>query len=169
NYAKNKARTYKFLDSLYQKFASASKRRFELGETNYLEMISAQSKHKQLETLFKQSQQEVVLTREALKEVLQTDSVSVPDFTPQKLELKRASLENHVGISIYDNLNLYYETQNQKEKQNLLPDLSVEYFQGTNSALSGNIIGYQFGIKIPLFFSGNTSKIKATKIAKEAS
>ena len=50
-----------------------------------------------------------------------------------------------------------------------MPDLSAEYFQGTNSTLNGNVIGYQFGIKIPLFFSGNVSKIKATSLAKEAS
>lgn len=49
-----------------------------------------------------------------------------------------------------------------------MPDLSVEYFQGTNSGLNTNIKGYQLGVKIPLFFSGNASKIKATAIAQEA-
>ena len=168
NYAKNKAKTYRFLDSLYENFVSASKRRFELGETNYLEMISAKSKQKQLETLYKQSQQEVLLATEQLKKLIQKDTVSIPDNPIQKLELQRTSIENNIGDSYYENSKNYYKAINQQEKQNLLPDLSVEYFQGTNSGLNTNIKGYQLGLKIPLFFSGNASKIKATAIAQEA-
>jgi cobalt-zinc-cadmium resistance protein CzcA len=44
----------------------------------------------------------------------------------------------------------------------------LEYFQGTNSTLNSNIKGYQFGVKIPILFSGNASKIKASKLAYEA-
>ena len=51
--AKNKVETYRFLDSLYQNFAHSAKRRFELGESNYLEMITAESKQKQLQIQFK--------------------------------------------------------------------------------------------------------------------
>ena len=52
-----------------------------------------------------------------------------------------------------------------KEQQQLLPDISTEYFIGTNSGLNTNIQGYQIGLKIPLLFSGNASRIKASKIA----
>jgi cobalt-zinc-cadmium resistance protein CzcA len=54
------------------------------------------------------------------------------------------------------------------ERQNLLPDLTAEYFQGTNSGLNKNLIGYQFGIKIPLLFNGQRAKIKAAKLAQES-
>ncbi|WP_396602850.1 CusA/CzcA family heavy metal efflux RND transporter [Algibacter sp. R77976] len=166
--AKNKAKTYKFLDSLYEKFVSASTRRFELGETNYLEMISAKSKRKQLETVYKQAQQDVILAKEQLKKLVQIDTFSISDEELEKLELQDFSVDNNIGFSFYENSQAYYKALNQQEKQNLLPDLSVEYFQGTNSTLNTNIKGYQFGVKIPLFFSGNSSKIKASKIAQEA-
>jgi cobalt-zinc-cadmium resistance protein CzcA len=39
-----------YLDSLYQNFSKASDRRFELGETNYLEKITAQAKFRQIKT-----------------------------------------------------------------------------------------------------------------------
>ena len=167
NYAENKAKTYKFLDSLFQNFASASERRFELGETNYLEMISAKSKQKQLETIFKQAQQDVILAREQLKKLVQVDSISTNAEPMRKLELQTISLANNAGLQYFDNSKALYKALYQQEKQNLLPDLSVEYFQGTNSTLNSNVIGYQFGVKIPLFFSGNASKIKATRIAEE--
>ncbi|WP_298494361.1 CusA/CzcA family heavy metal efflux RND transporter [uncultured Algibacter sp.] len=167
NYTKSKARTYKFLDSLYQKFVYASNRKFELGETNYLELISAKSKRKQLETVYKQALQDVVLAKEQLKKLVQIDTFSIVDEGLQKLKLQDISIENNIGFTYYENSQAYYKALNRKEKQNLLPDLSVEYFQGTNSTLNSTIKGYQFGVKIPLFFSGNASKIKASKIAQE--
>jgi cobalt-zinc-cadmium resistance protein CzcA len=42
------------LDSLYQNFSKASNRRFELGETNYLEKITAQAKFRQIKTSLSQ-------------------------------------------------------------------------------------------------------------------
>ena len=166
SYSKDKAKTYKFLDSLYQNFAHAAKRRLELGESNYLEMITAKSKQKQLETLYKQAEQEVILMTAQLKKVVQVDSLSIIDGSLKKLELQSISTEENVGLSYFEDSKTYYKALNRQEKQNLLPDLSVEYFQGTNSGLNTNIKGYQFGLKIPLLFSGNASKIKASKIAQ---
>ena len=167
SYAKNKSKTYSLLDSLYQNFSKSAKRRFELGETNYLEMITAKSKEKQLQTLFRQSQQDVSLKYEALKKVVQIDTIVIKDNSLIKLELKTISTKNNIGLQYFENSKAYYKAKYQQEKQNLLPDLSVEYFQGTNSTLPSTINGYQFGVKIPLLFSGNASKIKASKIARQ--
>lgn len=166
-YAKNKAQTYRFLDSLYQNFAVSAKRRFELGETNYLEMITAQSKQKQLETLYKQALQDIVLAKEQIKKVVQTDSLNIAYQPLDKLELEKVSMTDNLGLQAFEMSKVYYKALNQKEKQNLLPDLNVEYFQGTNSGIDKNLEGYTFGIKIPLFFSGHASKIRASKIAQE--
>ena len=75
-------------------------------------------------------------------------------------------MDSNLGLLYYEETKHYYKAINQQEKQNLLPDLSVEYFQGSNSHVN-NIQGFQFGVKIPLFFSGNASKIKASNIALE--
>ncbi len=167
SYAKNKAEAYQFLDSLYQNFAVSAERRFELGETNYLEMITAQSKQKQLETLYKQALQEIILATEQLNKVVQVDSLAIINEPLNKLELENMSLKDNIGLEAFEFSKIYYSALNQKEKQSLLPDLNVEYFQGTNSGIDRNFIGYTFGVKIPLFFSGNASKIKASKIAQE--
>jgi cobalt-zinc-cadmium resistance protein CzcA len=166
-YAKNKAQTYRFLDSLYQNFAVSAKRRFELGETNYLELITAQSKQKQLETLYNQALQDIVLANEQLKKVVQTDSLHIANQPLEKLPLEKVTMTDNLGLQTFELSKAYYKALNQKEKQSLLPDLNVEYFQGTNSGINRNLVGYTFGIKIPLFFSGNASKIKASKIAQE--
>ena len=167
SYAKNKAKNYKYLDSLYKDFAQKAKRRFELGETNYLEMITAQSKQKQLETLYKQSLQEVTLYNEQLKKMVQVDSITTVDGLLQKLEIEQLSANQNVGLSIFDATINYQKAQTKLEKQKLLPDLNAEYFQGTNSTLNDNIKGYQLGLKIPVLFGGQRSKIKASKIAQD--
>ena len=71
-------------------------------------------------------------------------------------------------MQYFENNKLYYKAVQQQEKQSLLPDLSAEYFQGTNSTLNSNIKGYQFGVRIPILFGGNASKIKASKLAYQA-
>ena len=167
SYAKNKERSYRFLDSLYQNFAHAAKRRFELGETNYLEMITAQSKQKQLETLYKQSQQEVVMFNALLKKIVQVDDIIVQDEPLRKLSMQNVSLKNDAGLDYFEQSKSYYEARLHQEKQSLWPDLNLEYFQGTNDGLNKNFIGYQLGLKIPLLFAGNSSKIKASKIAQD--
>src|SRR5690606_20180332 len=166
-FVKTKAKTYQFLDSLFQNFAVSAKRRFELGETNYLEMITAQSKQKQLETLYKQALQDIVLATEQLKKVVQADSLQIVNQPLDKLELEKVTIADNLGLQTLELSKNYYKALNQKEKQSLLHDLKLEYFQGTNSGINKNLVGYTFGVKIPLFFSGNVSKIKASKIAQE--
>ena len=170
SYINEKTKTISYLDSLYRNFSKASERRFELGETNYLEMITAKAKHKQLETLHKQVLKEMIQYQNLLLKVIQAD-IDTFDFETQpltKLELENMLSTSNEGYSLFESSKNYYKAAQQLEKQQLLPDLSVEYFQGTNSTLNSNILGYQFGIKIPLLFSGNTSKIKASKLAYEA-
>ena len=167
-YAKNKAKTYKYIDSLYDDFASKSKRRFELGETNYLEMITAKSKQKQIKTLYKSALNEVKYIREQLIGIVQVDSIKIIDEQLKPLILKSVTTQNNIGIQFYEEAKNYQNKLYQLEKQNLLlPDISFEYFQGTNNQLNDNLRGYQIGLKIPLLFSGNSSKIKVSKIARD--
>jgi cobalt-zinc-cadmium resistance protein CzcA len=167
SYAKNKVKTYRFLDSLYADFAKKAKRKFELGETNYLEMITAKSKQKQLETAYNQALQDVIFSSEQLKAVVQIDSLQILEQPLQKLAIETINTKDNLGLHYFENAKNYQQALVKKEKQGLMPDISLEYFQGTNRQLNTNIQGYQLGLKIPLLFSGTTSKIKASKIAQE--
>lgn len=168
SYANAKVITIKYLDSLFKDFTKASERRFELGETNYLEMISAKSKQRQIEMLLSQASKEVIAAQHQLNKVVQSDVSSFNTQTPNKLELERTLNSPNVGLAYFESSKDYYNSAINLESQNLLPDLSFEYFQGTNSTLNSNINGYQIGLKIPLLFSGNASKIKASKLAFKA-
>jgi len=167
-YEKEKESVYKKLDSFYQTFAYAAKRKFETGATNYLEKITAKAKQKQLQVLYDQSKEDVALAKVNLKKVVQSDG----DFTILSENLKKLELNMyldsvHPGITYFDNRKLLSQAKSNFEKQQLLPDISLNYFLGSNSDLNYNLSGYQIGLKIPLFFSGNATKIKASKISQD--
>lgn len=167
-YELEKQAIYKQLDSFYTRFAYAASRRFEIGETNYLEKITAQAKHKQLQTRFKQSEEDVHKAILELKEVVQSDSVyEVKRTGLKKLEVNSMSLEENPGLEFFEQQKVWVQAQKSSVSQSLLPDISLNYFQGSNATLPENLSGYQIGLKFPILFSGNASRIKASKIAQE--
>ncbi len=166
-YFREKKQVYAYLDSIYQKFAHASQRRFELGETNYLEKITAQAKQKELRAHFNQVREDVAIAYAQLQKITQVEEQLNIALTPlHKLELLQKDISQNAGIALYDERNSLFKAKSGFEKQQLLPDISFDYFQGTNTGLGENLYGYQVGLKIPLFFSGNASRIKAANIAK---
>lgn len=166
--ATEKVRVYKKLDSLYANFAAMAARRFELGETNYLEKITAASKQGKINLDYKQAIQEVSITYKNLLLTIQAkDSLIISDALSLKIGLKPLNIDATPEIAYYDNNRQLMAAESGFEKQQLLPDISLAYFQGTNSELNENLFGYQLGLKIPLLFSGQASRIKAAKISRE--
>ncbi|SDM29389.1 CusA/CzcA family heavy metal efflux RND transporter [Kriegella aquimaris] len=167
-YAKKKENIYKQLDSLYAEFSSKAARRFELGATTYLEKITAQSKRRQISVQFEKAQKDVEIAYKALMKYVQVDEpleIAVEPAT--KAPLRAIALSDSPELDFYNNRISLARATSAFEKQKLLPDISFNYFQGTNSQLNNNLYGYQLGLKIPLFFSGQSSRIKAAKIASD--
>src|SRR5690606_33437685 len=116
-------------------------------------MLTAESKEKQMETRFLQAQQEVLVQMEQLKKVVQMDTLQIVSEPLEKLTLTALSAsEDNPGLLYFEESKNYFQALKNKEKQALLPDISAEYFVGSNSGLNSNIQGYQIGLKIPLFF-----------------
>ncbi|GHC50680.1 CusA/CzcA family heavy metal efflux RND transporter [Ulvibacter litoralis] len=166
--AKEKQRVLKTLDSLYSSFATIAARRFELGETNYLEKITAASKQKQINLKYLEAQQNVAIAYGGLVKVVQPkDSLVVAKEFVLKTPLNSMEARTSAELDYYQNRVSLFQAQRSFEKQQLLPDISFNYFQGTNSGLNNSLYGYQVGIKIPLLFGGHSSRIKATGIAEQ--
>jgi cobalt-zinc-cadmium resistance protein CzcA len=169
-YEKERVAIHYSLDSLFDTFAHAASRKFELGEANYLEKITARAKQKRLETAYKQSLEDISIAAERLRKAVNIEDSLVINQAPiKKLEIQLTNSEENENIDYYKNRTSFYEAKNNLEKQHLLPDISLSYFQGSNSGLSNSLYGYQIGLKIPLLFGGNASKIKASRIAVDIS
>ncbi len=166
--AREKERVYKRLDSMYANFANVAARRFELGETNYLEKITAASKQKQIHLNYSASQKEVEIAYTNLLKTIQTeDSIRIADEPIFKVTLSNIEIANSPEMEYYQNRISLSEAEKRFEKQQLLPDIGLEYFQGTTANTNDRLTGYQFGVKIPLLFGGTSSRIKAAGIAAD--
>ncbi len=166
--ALEKAQLYKKLDSLYTDFSKMASRRFELGETNYLEKITAASKQKRIRLSYTESQKNVQQMYEDLRRLVQTeDSILIQKTPVKKWEQVPSSITNSSEMAYYQSRIDLSKAEQSFEKQKLLPDITVSYFQGSNSQLNDNLYGYQIGVKIPLLFGGQSAKIKAAKITNE--
>ncbi|WP_418604316.1 CusA/CzcA family heavy metal efflux RND transporter [Hwangdonia sp.] len=166
--AREKERVFKRLDSLYTNFSEIAGRRFELGETNYLEKITAASKQKQINLNYTQAQKDVMSAYANLLKVVQVDEAIVIASEPSlKMPMDFLDINESEELAYYQNRTLLFQAERRFENQKLLPDISLNYFQGTNSELNGNLYGYQLGVKIPVFFGGQASRIKAAKIAED--
>jgi cobalt-zinc-cadmium resistance protein CzcA len=163
-----KLRLVQQLDSIFSNFSKSAERRFELGETNYLEKITTASKQSQIRLKFEEVKTEVFNAYLDLKTVVQfEDSIQVFDELIIKIPLEKTSIEGSPEMAFYQKRVQVFENTERFEKNKRLPDLSFEFFQGGNSGLGYNLIGYQVGLKIPLLFNGQSSKIRAASIASE--
>lgn len=168
-YTQHKEWVYTHLNELYAEFALASKRRYEVGESNYLEKITAEAKSKQiLITLEEVTNQKNNLYLE-LKSLVQSDV---------NCQIERQTLDilnmpsNNVGKSLQINyLNTVSDTKFSEIKlnnQHWLPNFSIELFSGTNKQLGYYKNGFQIGIAIPLVFNKNIAKNKSLKLQQQS-
>ncbi len=164
-YRTNVVLRYKFLDSLYQQFSKAANKRYEVGETNLLEKLTAETKQKEISLLLSQSEENVIKSYTELHEWLQTDTTYIiTDQIAPLLKLSAENLNEHPGLQYFETAKELSETSLSLERQYLLPDLEFSIFQGTNNGLNAqNYTGFQAGISVPLWFGANKSKINAAK------
>jgi cobalt-zinc-cadmium resistance protein CzcA len=167
--ASERTKIYGRLDSLYQEFARASNRRFELGATNYLEKATATSKSRQLELKLQEAHTQSDVLKTNILALVQADTTLVlATPQPQRMLLKTPAMEYIPELNRYENRLQALEKQYRLEQQRLLPDVSLEYFQGDNGRAENKLIGYQIGLKVPLLFNGQSSRIRAARLNADA-
>lgn len=156
---------YIFLDSLYADFQKAADRRYEQGETNYLEKLTAETKGKEVSIKLNQIRESISKSYIRLNQWLQTDTaydVSSDDF--ERVELAPLDTLNHPALSYYSTAVELSNQQMKLEKQNFLPDLNATVFQGSNNGEgTQNFFGFHVGVSIPIWFGTQKSKIAAAK------
>ena len=167
-YLKEKESIYRGLDSLFTDFSAKASRRFELGATTYLEKISAQSKQRQIKVQYEKALKDAAIAHERLIKLVQVNNtVEIVVEPVPKLVLQKQGVHGSPELA-YQNAWVDLAVASRSyERQKLLPDISLNYFQGSNTQLDGSLYGYQVGLKIPLLFGGQSSQIRASKIATD--
>ncbi len=164
-YRTNVVKQYKFLDSLYKQFSTAANKRYDVGETNLLEKLTADTKQKEIALLLSQSEENVNKAYLSLNEWLQSDSIYVVvEDTSPLLKLNDWKTSENPRLQYFEMAKELSQTKLSLERQQLLPDLQFSVFRGTNNGLNAkSYSGFQAGIAIPLWFGANKAKINAAK------
>lgn len=161
--ASEKLEIYQQLDSVYKDFAYMAKRKFEEGESTYLEKITAKSKQQQVEVQLNNVKQELDNAVLGLKQIVQAEELNLKEEKLTRLTLDLNQIENNPGLELQKINTKISEREASLAKNELLPDISLGYSIKTNSHISTNYDIYEVGLKVPLLFFGNRSKIKAKK------
>ncbi|MDI5898696.1 CusA/CzcA family heavy metal efflux RND transporter [Flavobacterium yafengii] len=164
-YLQHQEKLYHYLDSLYQNFSKASDRRFELGETNYLEKITAQAKFRQIRTKLSQIENDKKAQYELLQSLLQNDEIiTISSNSIAPLNTFTDATSKSFYTAYLESVTENYKNQIKLQKQHWLPDINLDYFQGRNNGLSQSLYGFQVGLAVPILFSGNVSKTKVAQL-----
>ena len=165
-YWQNVVKNYAYLDSLYKDFSTAALRRYEEGETNYLEKLTADAKQRELSLALSQSRENVTKANALLNQWLQTDEqYQIEQQRMEQLDFSPLDTVNHLGIQYFEKIEQLSQQSLTLAKQQLLPDLHLNLFRGTiNNSNAQAYLGIQAGIGIPLFFGAEKAKVNAAKI-----
>ncbi|MFZ6663525.1 CusA/CzcA family heavy metal efflux RND transporter [Peijinzhouia sedimentorum] len=157
---------YTYLDSLYSSFEYAASRKFEQGESNYLEKLTAETKKKEVSLKLNQIKESIEKSTVQLNQWLQSDTIfSVDEVEFERITLTPLNIQNHPALIYYKDAIELSAQQVALEKQKLLPDLHASIFRGINNGPGvQSYSGFQVGLAVPIWFGSHKSKIAAAKI-----
>lgn len=162
---KHKENIYAELDSLYAEFSHMAELRYELGESNYLEKITASTKQRQVHLLYEQALIDGQIAYQDIQKWVQAkDSLKIEILPLKQLIRNELTFENTPEMQILNQQSELIEAQLDYEKKKKTPDLTVELFNSFN--LDSNQPGFQVGVKIPFFNQQYQAQFDALEIGK---
>jgi heavy metal efflux system protein len=184
SYFYSKLRLLQYQDSIYTGFLKAASMRADLGETNKLEKVSAESESLEVKNLIKQVKADIEIGYNKLHTLINdyqpfiiTDTILVrygaffradsqnvssnPVLAHYQQQVEVARIESKVeGAKLMPDLKVGYLTQSIIGSQDI--DGVPYYFSS-----SDRFTGFQAGISIPVWFVPNNARIKASKIKQQ--
>lgn len=159
-------------DSIFAEFENAATLRYNTGETNYLEKISAQAKHKEIQLALQAANSDVTIAQQEIIRLMNTKEPILPVDEPmQKLMAQNSfsgpSVSSHPFLNSYEQKITMAEFEHKVEINKLLPDISVRFFNQKLYNVKPGYYGYSIGVGIPIFFWGQQGKIQGAKVQRQ--
>lgn len=167
-------------NNLMQKFVRSASLRFQTGETNSLENVTAIAKQQELEQKIKHNEAMIWVEKSKIKTFLnrKEDFISVDTSfvaLPTLGILDSTLVKENPNVKLASQQVNVAEANRKVEKSTLLPDISAGYFIQSltgNQEVNGQTVyydgsprfqGFSVGISLPIFAGSNVSKIQASK------
>ena len=160
-------------DSLYQRAARAARIRYQVGETNRLEQVSAEARARELQNRLATLRSELLVQRRQLALLLGQPNPAAIDTTANPraalLPADTAALTPTANptLALYQQQLTLSQQQTRLEKLRRLPDLRAGYFTQTINQERGFSVA-QAGIAVPLLGGAQRARIAAARLGEEA-
>jgi len=162
-------RNYNYLDSLYSEFSRAASRKFETGESNYLEKLTAEGKRQEIGLKKSEANENYLMALDHLKLLLNWEGELV--LAEEEITLDTSLMQDwstHPGVQYYESAVSQSGYQIQTEKRKLLPDITMDVFRGTNPGANAKVYpGFHAGLAIPLFFGAQKANVQSSEFQQQ--
>jgi heavy metal efflux system protein len=164
-FAKSNLTLISELENEFQNFAIIAEKRYEYGETNLIEKMSAEGKREEVRLLRSEASLDVENLRKQLQFLLNVeDVITISDIELTKIPFisNEQLVDENSFLKLQEQFVNVFEREHKLEKARFLPDLSAGYF---NQQIEGikNFTGFQVGIKVPLFYWSQNGRTQAAK------
>ncbi len=162
-------------DSIYQGFRERSRQRFNVGESDVLEKITAEVHSSQVRFQLDELQTDLSILLDQFRLMLNTSKLYRPDMNG-KLTLSTvadtSTLRSHPRMQLVNQQKKTSLAGVRVERSKLLPELSLGYNSMTILGTGPDGLDYDaskrfqsatIGIGIPIFFNAQTARIKSAK------
>lgn len=171
-------------DSLYTDFARASAIRYKTGESNLLEMTTAETQLQEIKNSIRLSEADIYMSQKQLQVLLKFDRPVDISGSLSKRVLSTdttTALEANPQIQLANQQVKINQQLKRVEHSRLLPDFSIGYFNqtliGYQNTTGSDVFydkdnrfsGFTAGIQIPLWFAPQAARAKAASHLEEAS
>jgi heavy metal efflux system protein len=180
----SKRKSLLYQDSLYENFVRASDVKYKVGESNFLEKVTAQTQQMEVKSLLAQTEADVLIYQRQLQTLLGSDDkIVASDSTLNKIEFsvpsENISVENNPYLSYLKQQIEISKSNTHFERAKLLPDIHLGYF---NQSLTGfytingvdrffptsyRFQGVQGGLSIPIWYKPQHARVNVAKINEQ--
>jgi cobalt-zinc-cadmium resistance protein CzcA len=169
-YLQSRQDLFTTIDSIYRKYSLAADMSYAQGDISYLEQLNARSIHHRMQLNMNQLKHDIHIAMTGLGALLQADTLfAVPREPMPLLVASPDSVASVPEFQYLQNEALKQNAEIRVERQRLLPELTLGYFNGTNRYEGArHYQGVEVGVGIPLFFSEQRARIKARGYSLEA-
>lgn len=158
-------RNFTSIDSLYTSFQTAIGRKFEQGESTYLDKLTAETKKKEISLKINQIKESIKRSYIVMNQYMQIDTAfEIEKQSIVKLELAMLDTTDHPVLKYFDGAKNLVNLETQLEEKKKLPEWNTTFFVGANNG-SGQkaFLGFQLGMAIPIWKKAINSRVMASK------
>ncbi len=164
-------------DSIYNSFLERSKQRLELGESNILEKITAETQRGQIAVQLQQLKADLEIVQLQFQLMLNSPTSFVPSEESPNLTFTALTdttmLSQHLRLQELWQQKQISLASTELEKSKLLPNLSIAYSNQSIQGMGADNVLYpqsarfgsvQIGIGVPLYFFSQQAKINSSEL-----